>query len=86
MSREYKYEPADKPVVGGYAATFTAELRQWGRGTAKKATARILEREPYESTGDSAFDSRAAAFRAALMAGTDAAFAETYPAFLSVGL
>jgi hypothetical protein len=86
MSREYKYQPAGRPVVGGYAATFSAASRWLGRGTAKKATARILEREPYEVTGDIAFDARAAAFRAALMAGTDAAFAETHLSFLSVGL
>jgi hypothetical protein len=86
MSREYKYYPADKPIVGGYAATFSAVLRQVGKGTAKDATKRILEREPYELTGDTAFDLRAAAFRAALIEGTDAAFAETHRSFMSVGL
>jgi hypothetical protein len=86
MSRVYKYFPADKPIVGGFAATFTALERKFGKGTAKNATKRILEREPYEPTGDIAFDSRAAAFRAALKAGTHAAFKETYESFMSVGL
>jgi hypothetical protein len=86
MSKEYKYEPADKPIIGGYAATFNAATRELGRQAAKDATKRVLEREPYELTGDSAFDSRAAAFRAALMAGTDGAFAESPRSFLTVGL
>jgi hypothetical protein len=86
MSREYKYEPADKPIVGGWAATFAAGAREFGRDTAKKATKRVLEREPYVLTGDTAFDLRAAAFRDALMAGADGAFAESYYSFVSVGL
>lgn len=86
MSQEYLYQPSDAPVVGGYAARFTQLDRALARGPAKAATARILTREPYEPTGDQAFDIRAAAFRDVLIAGEDIAFEETNEGFTLVGL
>lgn len=86
MSRHFAYDPPDKPVVGGYSATFPASFRKAGRSTAIAATQRVLRREPYEPTGDQAFDIRAQAFRECLISGTAEAFEESHPAFLSVGL
>lgn len=86
MSQEYQYDPPDNPIVGGYAAQFGAWERNMGRSAAKAATARVLRSEPYEPTGDLAFDTRAASFRAALLAGEDAAFEESSDGFLLVGL
>jgi hypothetical protein len=86
MSQEYLYDPPDNPIIGGYAAHFGSWERDMGRSAAKRATARVLRREPYEPTGDLAFDTRAAAFRATLLAGEDAAFQESSDGFLLVGL
>ena len=80
------YSPNIKnPVVGGYSATFSAGLRNIGKGAAIAATKRVLHRGPYEPTGDIAFDIRAQAFRDALMAGTPEAFQESHEAFSCVG-
>jgi hypothetical protein len=81
-----QYEPLDKPVVGGHSATFGPFLRNFGRGTAIAATKRVLESEPYEPTGDKAFDTRAEAFRNVLISGRPEIFEETPEGFLAVGL
>ena len=86
MSRHYIYDPPDSPVVGGAAAKFDANLRQSSRNSAIRATQRVLPTEPYEPTGDIAFDVRAKAFRDALMAGAPQAFEESPEAFKAVGL
>lgn len=86
MSRNYVYVPKNRPIVGGYSATFNSFFRSAGKGTAIAATKRILQREPYEPTGDVAFDLRANAFREALLVGTREAFEESHEGFLSVGL
>jgi len=86
MSRSYTYEPKDKPIVGGYSATFGETSRKIGKPTAIAATKRIILRELYEPTGDEAFDLRARAFRAALLSGTREAFEESHEGFMSVGL
>lgn len=80
------YEPPDRPFVGGHSASFSKGMRDIGKGAAISATARILHREPYEPTGDEAFDLRASAFRDVLMAGTPQAFVESPEAFSSLGL
>jgi len=86
MSRHYLYDPPDRPVVGGIAAKFNVNLRQSSRVAAIQATQRVLPTEPYEPTGDTAFDVRAKAFRDALVAGTPQAFEESHDAFKAVGL
>jgi hypothetical protein len=86
MSRKYAYEPKDKPIVGGHSATFGETSRRLGQATAIAATRRIIQREPYEPTGDQAFDLRARAFRDALLLGTKEAFVESHEGFMSVGL
>jgi hypothetical protein len=86
MSRYYAYDPPDRPVAGGVAATFSADLRAASRGTAIAATQRVLPTQPYEPTGDIAFDVRAKAFRDALAAGTQEAFDESPEGFKAVGL
>jgi hypothetical protein len=86
MSRHYIYDPPDRPVVGGAAAKFGATLRQSSRKAAIAATKRVLHNEPYEPTGDAAFDVRAKAFRDALIVGTPQAFEESPEAFKAVGL
>ena len=80
------YDPLDKPVVGGYSATFSKMERQLGRSTAMAATKRVVASEPYEPTGDEAFDLRVQAFRGALLAGTPEAFEESHLAFRLCGL
>ena len=72
--------------MGGYSATFNSFFRAAGKGTAIAATQRIIQREPYEPTGDVAFDLRANAFRNTLLLGTREAFEESHEAFMSVGL
>ena len=86
MSRTYVYDPPNRPVVGGYSATFDAKTRNWGRKHAIEATKRILHSEPYEPTGDIAFDIRAKAFRDTLLKGTSEAFEESYEGFMAIGL
>jgi hypothetical protein len=86
MQNGYAYYPRDKPVVGGHSATFSAFSRSIGKSTAIAATKRVIEREPYEPTGDEAFDLRAQAFRDVLLAGTSKAFEESPKAFHAAGL
>jgi len=86
MSRYYAYEPPDRPVVGGIAATFSAFVRGASRGKAIEATKRVLPTHPYEPTGDLAFDTRAMAFRDALEKGVEQAFEESPEAFKAIGL
>lgn len=86
MSTNYVYYPPNMPIVGGHSATFSDFARSMGKSTAIAATKRIVQREPYEPTGDKAFDLRAQAFRDALLAGTSKAFEESNKAFNTVGL
>jgi hypothetical protein len=86
MSRYYAYDPPDRPVVGGISAKFDKSIRDMSRGTAVKATQRVLPTQPFEPTGDIAFDLRAKAIRDALEAGTRQAFEESHEAFKAVGL
>jgi hypothetical protein len=86
MSKYYVYKPQDRPIVGGHSATFGETSRRLGQSTAIAATKRIIYREPYEPTGDKAFDLRAQAFRNALLRGTQEAFQESHEGFMTVGL
>ena len=86
MTTMYIYDPEDAPVVGGHAATFGKALRDIGKGSAKATAKRILLREPYEPTGDQAFDIRASAYRDALISGEKQGFEESHEAFMAAGL
>jgi len=86
MSRHYIYDPPDSPVVGGIAATINPGLRKATRQSAIEAAKRVLPTQPFDATGDVAFDIRAKTFRDALAAGTPQAFEESPEAFKAVGL
>jgi hypothetical protein len=86
MSQNYQYFPADEPIVAGHAARFQQYERDFGRSTSIATTRRMLTREPYEPTGDQAFDVRVNAVRDALLTGTKEAYKETHDGFNSVGL
>lgn len=85
-SQKTAYDPWDNPKVGGYPATFSAWQRAFGRPQAITASQRVLRAHPIETTGDKAFDERAAAFRAALLSGTEKAYEESSKAFTVAGL
>jgi len=84
--RVYIYDPEDKPVVGGYAATVPEYARRTHRQQAIEASGRVTTSEYYQPTGDIAFDLRVSAFREILKAGRPEAFEESHDAFLAMGL
>jgi hypothetical protein len=86
MSRIVRYDPPDKPVVGGYAATMSGPARSFGRSLIVAATQRVIKAGPYHPTGDVAFDTRAQALRQELLKGNPSAFKESNLSFTTAGL
>ena len=86
MSSEILYDPPDRPVVGGWSAGISAMMRNLGKATSINTAKRVIAKTPYVPTGDVAFDTRAIAFRDALLRGEQEAYKESHKGFLSVGL
>jgi hypothetical protein len=86
MNQLLYWPDKQRPIVGGYSATFSETTRNWGKGWAIAATRRVVLKEPYHPTGDEAFDIRSRAFREVLLAKTPEAFQESHDAFSSVAL
>ena len=84
--RVYKYTPPDCPVLGGYAANIPDWVRKDFINQAISSGVRVTRAEPYQRTGDTAFDLRVSAFREVLKRGTREAMKESHEAFMAVGL
>jgi hypothetical protein len=85
-ARVIQYSPPKVPILAGWACKFSDIERNAAKPHFITACQRVISREPYEPTGDKAFDIRAKTLRDLFLKGEKKLFIESNLSFQVAGL